>query len=270
MGRETKIDWCDSTWNPVTGCLHGCEYCYARGIAHRFGGFIKDEDSTAEKWVQRSTGKPLVVEIDAPQFRKDLCGRLLRAPYPHRFMPTLHRYKLEEPLYWKKPRSIFVCSMADLFGEWVPDEWITTVFRACKMAPWHRYLFLTKNPSRYIELAKNGMLPRDDNFWFGYTATKDADLWKFHHADECPVKHLFVSVEPILGPLEEGFSSHCPADWVIVGAETGRRADKVIPKKEWIDFISADCEYAGRPLFMKDSLRRIMGGDFRQEYPWRT
>lgn len=260
MGRKTKIDWADSSWNPVTGCRHGCEYCYAQRIARRYGGkgSFYPKSLTVEK-----NG---ICVLDRPALKSD--GMTI-APYPFGFDPTFHRYKLDVPKGWKKPRNVFVCSMADLFGAWVPDEWIKAVFDACKAGSQHRYLFLTKNPQRYIELSDKGLLPSDDNFWFGYSATKDADLWRFHHADECPVKHLFVSVEPILGPLEEGFSTHLPADWVIVGAETGNRASKVVPEKSWIDFIKMDCEYSGRPLFMKESLREIMGADFRQEFPWR-
>ena len=271
MGIKTAIDWCDSTYNPVTGCLHNCEYCYARRIVERFGGYNPEESPDSTKYVRRFdklTSIP-VAELGELQRRNGKDGRIVPACYPFGFWPTLHRYRLDDLQRWKKvSRTIFVCSMADLFGEWVPDEWIEAVLRACKLAPWNTYLFLTKNPSRYLQLAEKGLLPRDDNLWFGYSATKEADLWKFHHADECPVKHLFVSVEPILGPIKEGFSSHCPADWVIVGAETGNRKGKVIPRKEWIDFILMDCEYAGRPIFMKESLRELMGEDFRQEFPW--
>jgi len=187
-------------------------------------------------------------------------------PYPHDFEPTLHRYKLEEPQHWKKPKTIFVCSMADLFGDWVPDEWIKAVFDACKDAPQHRYLFLTKNPDRYNELAKKGMLPM--NHWYGYTATREDMLWRFKHADYCEVKNLFVSIEPIQEHMNPGFCSHVPADWVIIGAETGIRKEKVIPEKKWIDDIAMECEYSGRPIFMKESLRPIMGADFKQEFPW--
>ena len=178
----------------------------------------------------------------------------------------LHKYKLDEPQLWKKPRTIFVCSMSDLFGEWVPLDWIKAVFDACEAAPQHRYLFLTKNPNRYIELAEKDMLPRQH--WYGYSATRENQLWRFHHADECPCINLFVSIEPILEPMQPRFSTHTPADWVIIGAETGNRKGKVIPEKKWINYILAECEYSGRPIFMKESLRPIMGDDFRQEFPW--
>lgn len=263
MGYRTKIDWCDSSWNPVTGCLHGCEYCYARGIARRYGGY----DAPGSKEI--TTHCPLKrAELSEPLTitRKD--GREHKAPYPFGFMPTLHRYRLDKPEKWTEPRTIFVCSMADLFGEWVPDEWIMDVFEACGVAPRHRYLFLTKNPQRYIELHEKRLLPAWDNMWYGYSATRADQLWRFHHADECPCINLFVSIEPILERIQPDFSTHTPADWVIVGAETGNRKGKVIPDREWVNAIRTECEYSGRPIFMKESLREIMGEDFRQEFPW--
>ncbi|MCL2461960.1 MAG: phage Gp37/Gp68 family protein, partial [Defluviitaleaceae bacterium] len=84
---------------------------------------------------------------------------LADAPYPFYFKPTFHRYRLGEPARMKKPKNIFVCSMADMFGDWVPDEWIKAVFEACEAIPRHRYLFLTKNPARYKALAMAGKLP---------------------------------------------------------------------------------------------------------------
>lgn len=169
MGSKTKIDWCDSTWNPVTGCLHGCEYCYARKIAERFGSKQKPES------IERSV-------LNAPMRCTDLYSYMRMAgisqgkvqPYPFDFSPTFHRYKLDEPQRWKKPRTIFVCSMADLFGDWVPDEWVQEVFKACEAAPQHRYIFLTKNPRRYYDLIEKGILAEHDNWWLGSTIDRDS------------------------------------------------------------------------------------------------
>lgn len=253
--EKTKIDWCDSSWNPVTGCLHGCGYCYASGIAERF--------STEDKCHSFYDGKPIgkIHVLDNPAIVIET-GKI--SPYPFGFTPTLHRYRLDD-YATKKGRNIFVCSMADLFGDWVPDSWIREVFEACERAPQHNYLFLTKNPDRYNALAEKGMLP--EKHWYGYSATRQDDLWRFKYADECHVKNLFVSVEPILEEMKPGFCSHCPADWVIIGAETGNRKGKVIPKREWIENIVTECEYAGIPLFMKSSFAEIWGEPLIQEFP---
>ena len=148
MGYNTKIDWCDTSWNPVTGCYHDCKYCYARRIAERFGGYSRDESDMRVKYISDNG----TYELCRPLMRSDGDGKSRQAAYPFGFAPTLHRYRLELPKRWTNPRTIFVCSMADLFGEWVPDEWIEEVFKACEAAPWHRYLFLTKNPVRYNRL----------------------------------------------------------------------------------------------------------------------
>ena len=243
MGDKTKIDWCDASWNPVTGCLHGCEYCYARGIANRFGS--NQMPIFTEKPVLR---EPVIID-----------GRI--QPYPFDFMPTFHRYRLGIPARWTKPRTIFVCSMADLFGEWVPDEWIREVFNACEKAPQHRYLFLTKNPTRYTKLLTRYTPP---NMWFGWSQTGPFEREKMHFNVHHSV-NIFVSIEPLLKPIER---PNFMADWYIVGAETGRRKGKVTPEKEWVMEIAEMGREQEKPVFMKESLRDIMGDDFIQQYPW--
>lgn len=271
MGDKTKIDWADATWNPVTGCLHGCEYCYARKIAERFGAReIYDPECQCqrhliERGMLKGTGKPL--ELDYPWEQKNKDGSITNAAYPFGFEPTFHRYRLDEPKRWKKPRNIFVCSMADLFGEWVPDGWIQEVFNACKAAPQHRYLFLTKNPSRYDALIDSGTLPEHlENMWFGTTCT---DMNQPLHWN-CNA-HTFMSCEPMLAPWNpaggKGIARMVP-EWVIFGAETGNRKGRVMPKKEWVSNAVRQCRNNGSAIFMKESLREIMGEDFVQEFPW--
>lgn len=268
MGAKTKIDWCDSTWNPVTGCLHGCEYCYARRIAERFRArqIYDPECQCQRKLIERGmlkgTGKPL--ELTYPWEQKNKDGSITNAAYPFGFEPTFHRYKLDEPQKWKKPRTIFVCSMADLFGEWVPDEWIAEVFKACDAAPWHRYLFLTKNPTRYCKIANDGWLPDAENFWYGSTIMRKGESF-FNRSIHW---NAFVSIEPLLEPLDVGIGSFGCAEWVIVGAETGNRKGKIAPKREWVENIVEAAQITGMKVFMKDSLRELMGADFRQELPW--
>ncbi len=275
---KTKIDWCDTSWNPVTGCLHGCEYCYARGIAERFGSHLRGETTVMKEDGAIIATADMLHVLDKPVRNTDTyeymriagisAGRI--QPYPYDFEPTFHRYKLDDPQHWKRPRTIFVCSMADLFGDWVPDEWIKDVFDACRKAPWHRYLFLTKNPDRYDMLEDAGMItPADKNFWLGSTVT-DMNRDRLHWNRSL---NTFMSCEPMLAPWNpagkpnEKYRGGLPK-WVIFGAETGNRKGKVIPKKEWLDNAVQMCRNMGAAVFMKESLREIMGNDFIQEFPW--
>lgn len=242
--ENTKIDWADSSWNPVTGCFHDCPYCYARNIARRFSG-----GKTIKFGLRTVLNDPVKIN-----------GKI--SPYPYGFLPTFHRYRLQE-YREKKGKNIFVCSMADLFGEWVPDDWIKEVLDACKAAPQHNYLFLTKNPGRYIELAKNGILPKDDNFWYGSSVTGPHDMYTWFSKDY----HWFLSVEPILEDLGEMDPDAQKPEWIIVGAETGRRKGKVIPLDAWIEKIRFQCAKYDIPLFMKESLAGIYPVPLIQEYP---
>lgn len=258
---NTKIDWCDATWNPVTGCQHECPYCYAQKIAQRYGGHDHDKD-------KRPIGMGLAFglqRLDDPLYIMRRNG-LQKAPYPWFFLPTFHCYKLDEPAKWKKPRVIFVCSMADLFGEWVPDSWIEEVFQACERAPQHTYLFLTKNPRRYDALIDSGILPERDNMWYGSTCTTLYD--QLHWNEKA---HTFMSCEPMLASWWGEEASESPRfmlpEWVILGAETGRRSGKVVPERWWLEQVVSKCRTDGIPLFMKSSLAPIWGEDLIQEWP---
>lgn len=256
--QKTKIDWCDMSWNPVTGCLHGCKYCYARRIAERFGMPQYDNDCHVY------TGKV-----------KNYDDAVHTGVFPWGFAPTFHKYRLDEPQKIKKPQNIFTVSMGDLFGDWVPDEWTQWVFNACEKAPQHRYLFLTKNPKRYANLNDyivESIFPKcslQDIAWFGATATNQIMM---QNAVECfgdcnANTKTFLSLEPLLEPITLK-DINCAANWVIVGAETGNRKDKVIPKREWIESIVNQCKAANVPVFMKGSLKNIWGEELIQEYPW--
>lgn len=289
MGNKTKIDWCDATWNPVTGCLHGCEYCYARRIAERFGstGTEINTENGYECDLYEGTGENHALE--KPYMREWKSGKITKAPYPFCFDPTFHRYKLEEPQHWEKPRTIFVCSMADLFGDWVPDEWIAEVFKACDAAPWHRYIFLTKNPKRLCRMAiatkvflwnvdhpdsqvhpkteenvEVMRLPIRDNWWFG-SSLDNADARRFDGGFNW---NTFTSIEPLMEHMQMGIGSFGSDRWTIIGAETGKRKNKVVPERAWIDNILEAAAFTGVKVFMKESLRDLMGADFRQEFPW--
>lgn len=257
--ENTKIDWAESTWNPVTGCLHGCEYCYARGIANRFGFHASEPD----------INERVLLECPVSAGKK--------VPYPFDFQPTFHRYRLNDYI-GKKGRNIFVCSMADLFGKWVPDEWIKEVFDACEKAPQHNYLFLTKNPGRYERVIEDNFKKvtngNADNFWFGTTVTNDADLLNrgadlfvstVMNYDKGRFKR-FLSIEPL---LEQVTQLQCLKrhHWIIVGDETGHRKNKVVPERKWIEDIVVECKNNEIPIFMKSSLADIWGEPLIQEFP---
>lgn len=253
--EKTKIEWCDSSWNPVSGCYNNCPYCYARATANRFKGCDDSPEGITPFEVISLPDRLKVTSKD---------GTVRNAAYPYGFTPTLHEYRLDDPYTKGFGKTIFVCSMADLFGNWVPDEWIERVFESCKKADNHRYLFLTKNPARYLELASAGKLPTDDIFWYGSTVTTPAQDAFFSDKH-----HTFLSIEPILAPFGEtdGFLIK-NTEWVIFGAETGTRKDKVVPEKSWIDSAVSECKKYNKPVFMKDSLTPIFGDNLITEFPW--
>lgn len=233
---STKIEWCDETINPLGHGCYGpggtaeqpkiCLYCYARTIAKR-------------------------------NMRNcELCKR---------FIPHTHFEQLEKLQQWKKSRNIFMQSMGDLFGDWVPDEWIQEVFKACEAAPWHRYLFLTKNPGRYERLAQSGKLPYIKNIWYGSTITTPDNEYYYDKIGG-EKRNRFLSIEPLLAPFDK--IGKMWTDWVIIGAKTDNRKDKIIPKREWIENIVEQCRAANVPVFMKNSLAGIWGEELIQEYPW--
>lgn len=183
--------------------------------------------------------------------------------YPFGFAPTFHRYRLDTPAKLKMGNNIFVGAMADVFGDWVPDEWIAEVFETCRKYPIHNYLFLTKNPERYERIDSAGFLPRDPNIWYGCTLTRPEDKCFVSNAH-----NTFWSIEPIHAPFRlwerEGFFP----GWIIIGAETGGRKNRIIPQREWIEDIVKYCERVGIPVFMKESLLPIVGeGGMRREFP---
>ncbi len=242
--NKTKIEWADYTWNPVTGCLHGCEYCYAHRIAQRFGN----------RYMPYGNGVNVLNEPFDGERGVD--------PYPYGFEPTFHKYRLDEPQKVKKPSKIFVVSMADLFGDWVPDEWIEEVFNACQKADWHKYLFLTKNPKKYSKIYRSALDYRW-NMWFGTTVTdensfvvKTAELYRNtgEYFPKSKRANRFLSIEPLIGEIKEMFlrNSLHHADWIIIGQQTGPGA--VPPKDEWVQSIIDQCRAADVPVFVKSPL----------------
>lgn len=260
--HKSKIDWCTHTWNPVTGCKHGCEYCYARAFTERFKPhYCETLEIEPVECSQMGNG---IFVSDTPARLHDETGAYVRStPYPKGFSPTLHTYTMDYPEKRLIPSRVFVSSMGDLFGSWVPDAWIEEVFASCKRAPQHTYLFLTKNPQRYCELANAGKLPRENNFWYGTTVThKGAPFF-----GEAITYNTFLSIEPLMEDLDAGLGSFGGVRWVIVGAMTGTGSKKHQPKREWVENIVETAKLTRASVFMKNNLADIWGPDLIREHP---
>lgn len=258
--HKTKIEWATHVWNPITGCNHGCRYCYAKRIIDRF----------APKMTERPEPGSIIEEAPGifcatkPVRLVDSKGEYTRsANFPTGFKPTFYRYQLDYPIHKTAPCRVFVVAMGDMFGTWVPDEWIEKVFEACAKAPQHKWIFLTKNPARYLALAGAGKLPKDSNFWFGSTITTPDTpyYWSNQHK-------TFVSIEPLLAPFDEvDIEEVQRADWIIVGNMTGAGSKNHQPKREWVEAIVKAAREAGKPIFMKNGLKELWGEPLIQEYP---
>lgn len=259
--NRSKIEYVDHTLNPITGCRHDCEYCYARRMVARFAGDVRLNKMAKKDYTLAPAadgGEDLYV-LDAPMLNET--GSPL--VYPFGFAPTLHRYRLDTLAKLKMGNNVFVGAMSDVFGAWVPDEWIWEVFNACRRHPIHNYLFLTKNPERYERIDSAGALPADRNMWYGSTLTRPEDRCFLSNAH-----NTFWSIEPIHAPFRLWERDEFSTDWIIIGAETGNRKNKVVPQKEWIEDIVNRCDELGIPVFMKDSLIPIVGeGGMRREFP---
>lgn len=163
--NKSGIEWCDHTWNPITGCRHGCSYCYADKMSLRFCGNMKRNMVQTDQY--RMEGDLFV--LDKPFMNED--GKPVI--YPFGFEPTLHIYRYDTLDKLKQGQNIFVGAMADIFGEWIPDSWIEDVLYACAKHPQHNYLFLTKNPKRYTQY---GVPSGKGNMWYGTTVTNGEDM----------------------------------------------------------------------------------------------
>lgn len=228
--NRTRIDWAQYSFNPVVGCL-GPD---AQGPC---------DYCYAKRIAERFGG-------------------------PDAFKPTLHEERLNEPSKLRKPSRIFVCSMSDLFGDWVSDDWIDKVFAACDEAPQHQYLFLTKNPKRYDRLIH--MKPRP-NWWFGATFdTQDHtkifrnDLWLLREWEYG--WHTWASAEPLLEDIADSMDWDT-IDWLVMGAMTGPGSTKRQPKREWIDTLILSAAIERIPIFMKSSLSSFFAAPLIQQYP---
>lgn len=166
----------------------------------------------------------------------------------------------------KKSKSVFINSMSDI-AYW-EIEWAREVMSAIRENRQHTYIFLTKGdrtyPSGFHEIwSLRELYDLKKTVYIGKTVTRQRELEIFAQYD-------FLSIEPVLEPIDLSVLKHnLYTKAIIIGAETGKRKDKVVPKREWIEGIVAECDHAGVAVFMKESLRTIMGNDFRQDrLPW--
>jgi protein gp37 len=211
MATNSTIEWTESTWNPLTGCAKispGCKHCYAERMSRRL----------------QAMGQP---------------------NYSNGFKLTLHEQALELPLKWKKPQTIFVNSMSDLFHKSVPVEFVLRTFDVMRRADWHQYQILTKRSDRLLELSP--LLPWMPHMWMGVSIENEKYISRIDHLRKTAAKVKFLSLEPLLGPLPnldfEGI------DWVIAGGESGPGARWMDP--DWVTDIRDQCVRSNVPFFFK-------------------
>ena len=211
MATNSSIEWTEATWNPVTGCTMispGCARCYAERMSKRL--------------------------------------KAMRNPnYRNGFKLTLQPHMLELPLRWKKPQTIFVNSMSDLFHLDVPVEYIQQVFAVMKKAHWHTYQVLTKRSDRLLEL--DPVLDWQPNIWMGVSVENAKYKFRIDHLRKTRAKVKFLSVEPLLGAI--GKMNLKQINWVIVGGESGPKARPM--NSEWVTEVRDQCVDAEVAFFFK-------------------
>lgn len=211
MATGSGIEWTESTWNPVTGCNKvspGCKHCYAERMAER------------------------LLAMGQPNYRNG-------------FELTLQPQMLELPLQWKRPQTIFVNSMSDLFHKDVPLSYIARVFDIMHRAHWHRFQVLTKRADRLASLERELEWP--ENIWMGVSVENAEYVDRIDDLRATRARVKFLSLEPLLGPLRE--LSLEGIDWVIVGGESGPGARPMDPM--WVSEIRDQCRRAGVAFFFK-------------------
>lgn len=211
MARISPIEWTESTWNPVTGCNKispGCKNCYAERLAKRL----------------KAMGQ---------------------ANYRNGFKLTLQPHMLELPLKWKKPQTIFVNSMSDLFHKDVPLDYIQQVFDVMNRAHWHRFQVLTKRADRLAEVSSQ--LEWSSNIWMGVSVESQKYVHRIDDLRVTGAKVKFLSLEPLLSSLKNLDLRFI--DWAIIGGESGYGARPI--KEEWVLEIRQQCRDFAVPFFFK-------------------
>lgn len=242
--QTSKIEWTESTWNPVRGCTRvseGCKFCYAERIAARFS-----DKGMAYEGLAKHTKS-------GPRWTQEV--RVVREVF-------------EAPLKWRKPRRIFVNSMSDLFHEKVLLPEIQEIFAVMAEANWHQFQILTKRADRLLEC--NSVLPWPPNVWMGVSVEDARVIHRIDALRQTDAQIKFLSLEPLLGPLSDLELSEI--DWVIVGGESGPGARPM--DKKWVIDIRDRCAEAEVPFFFKQwggvrksKTGRELDGRFYDEMP---
>lgn len=221
---ETRIEWTDTTWNPVAGCKimsAGCTNCYAMQMARRLEAM----------GVEKYTG------LTRQSGNRTVWNNIVRVDEEALFIP----------LKWKKPRNIFVNSMSDLFHESVPDIFIERIWAVMKQSPRHNFQILTKRPDRMLALVRDKIQMVLPNVWLG-TSVENAEVaQRVIELREVPAAVRFISFEPLIGPV--GDVDLSGVHWAIVGGESGSSARPI--REEWIDEIHANCRKYDTAFFFK-------------------
>jgi protein gp37 len=165
--------------------------------------------------------------------------------YRDGFQPTMQFDVVEQPLMWKKPRTVFVNSMSDLFHDDVPLVYLKRVFEVMAMASWHTFQILTKRSARLADVAK--YLPWPTNVWMGVSIENEDYKYRIEHLSDVSAAIRFLSIEPLIGPITNLRLDN--VDWVIVGGESGPHARPIDP--DWVRAIRDDCLSADVPFFFK-------------------
>jgi protein gp37 len=230
VSATTTIEWCERTWNPVTGCDRvspGCDHCYALTLAKRL----------------KAMGNPRYQQDGHP---------VTSGPG---FGLTLHRDLVDAPRHWQKPAIVFVNSMSDLFHERIPFEFLSAVFDTMVATPQHTYQILTKRATHLTRVAPR--LPWPGNVWMGVTVEDQVQVERrARRLLRVRAAVRFLSVEPLIGPVDLPFDllwSHYTQepriDWVIAGGESGPGARPC--ETGWLRSLRDQCQAAGVPFFLK-------------------
>ena len=240
--NKTSIEWVKNpdgtqgyTWNPITGCLNGCEYCYARKLANtrlkeRYlankYGVAANERSQAEYYENRDN--PFY-----PRFWEDRVDKM--------------------SMYTGVGKGIFTCDMSDLFGIGVPEQWTNQVLQAIKFNPRNRFYLLTKQPQNLIKFS-----PFPENCWVGVTVCNDKMLdVAVDKLEDTQAKVKYLSLEPLQEKLTLSLDYalyYSGVSWVIIGSQT---KPTVYPKIEWAQEIVQACDKAGVKVFIKNNLAAL-------------